>query len=280
MSLFTRTLLALTFAVGITTGCSGANFDVADESPSDDALLGVHVDGGSEDAVEGGDAAGEVSVVEDTGADAVDSGDSGDSGAPVDSGVDSGVADTGLVAIDTGVSDAGSIDTGGVVSDTGGVADTGGAVDVGPGVMVVTFPSETSATKRNTSSVEEPLGVGGGGKFFHAGDYVSEGFDRADPVTKISLSLRMSDYTSTYCAVGTLRWAVYVNSVHVGTYSWVGGKTAPSAVPGPDRVVSVSFPCAVSSWSGKVWIKVVAVDTVCTGGGNWNWYAGGTVTLE
>lgn len=247
MSLFTRTLLATILTVGAATGCSSANFDVAGDLPSDDALLGVRADGGSEVEVEDGVSA-EVSR-DDAGAGA-------DAVASDAAGADSGAS----VALDGGSSDSGS-------------SDAGGVVDAAPEVTIVTFPSETSETVEWTTPVKTaPLGAGGGGKFYREGDRVHQTFSRTSKVTKVTLSLRMSNRVSTASCPMTLTWGVYVNGVLVGKYSW--------ETVGLDHVVNASFVCDVAPSSGTVQIEIASLKSVCLGDGTWNWYAGGTTTFE
>ncbi|MBL8717426.1 MAG: hypothetical protein JNL79_15670 [Myxococcales bacterium] len=135
----------------------------------------------------------------------------------------------------------------------------------------VTFPT-SAATTYTTGSIGT-LGSGGGGSHYVTGDYVEEKLTRGAPVTKMDLDIKMSDSTSSYCTVGTLTWAVKINGASVGTYSWVGGF-------GGDKTVKQSFTFAsITPVSGQVTVRLEATNTVCPGGGSWNWYPGGTATF-
>ena len=88
----------------------------------------------------------------------------------------------------------------------------------------------------------------------------------------------MSDQTdSFYCSVGTLHWNVKINGTVVATYSWPGG----TSFGGTSWEIkgTVAFP-AVSPASGNFDLRIEATDTVCAGGGSWNWQPGGTITVN
>jgi hypothetical protein len=143
----------------------------------------------------------------------------------------------------------------------------------------VAFPSTTSTV---SGSMSGTLGAGGGGRFYVNGDAVSQTFTRAAPVTKLTLSFRMSDYTSNWCTVGTLTWNVLVNGTVVGNYSWLGGTTPwEFGVPGPDQSISKTYSfAAIAPVSGGFTLRLQATKTVCPSGGSWNWYPGGSASME
>lgn len=157
------------------------------------------------------------------------------------------------------------------------------AGDCTPPPTTVTFPSTTSTTFRSADGASATLGAGGGRAFYIAGDYVQQSFARAAAVTKLTVNFKMSDGTYSYCGVGTLNWNVYVNGTVVGSYSWVGGTMPYSFSPpmGPDQTVSktISF-ASIAPAGGTFTLRLQATNTVCGGGGAWNWFAGGTATLE
>ncbi len=137
----------------------------------------------------------------------------------------------------------------------------------------VTFPS-TASTTYGTYPGSGTLGAGGGARFYVSGDYVQESFSRATAATKLTVNFRMSDNTSSYCTVGTLTWNVLVNGTVVGSYSWLGGS-------GGDKTIAQTYSFAsIAPVSGKFTLRYQATRTVCSGGGSWNWYAGGTATLQ
>lgn len=141
-----------------------------------------------------------------------------------------------------------------------------------PTMMGSTFPASTSITW-NPYAGMGTLGSGGGMIHFTSGAYVEDKLARALPVTKLDVNFRMYDGTSTMCAVGTLTWAVKLNGVEVGKYSWVGGTLS-------DRIVvqSYTFP-PIAPIDGTIKIRYEATSTVCSGGGSWNWYPGGTAAM-
>ena len=131
----------------------------------------------------------------------------------------------------------------------------------------VVFPATTSTTRTGT------LGAGGWG-WFQTGDYVQSAFARTESIRQLSLNFLMSDATSG-CAVGTtLTWAVKVNGTQVGTYSWTGGQATG------DKTLAPTFGFApMAPVSGTFTLRLEALTTVCSGGGSWNWKAGGTATV-
>jgi hypothetical protein len=136
-----------------------------------------------------------------------------------------------------------------------------------------TFPS-TSAITWNMYSGTTTLGAGGGMLHYQAGSYLEDKIPRATPVTKIDFNFKMYDgTTTTTCTPGTLTWAVKLNGVDIGKYSWVGGTSADKTV-----IESYSFP-PIAPIDGVIKVHIEATTTVCSGGGSWNWYSGGTATL-
>jgi hypothetical protein len=101
-------------------------------------------------------------------------------------------------------------------------------------------------------------------------------------VTQLAIDFQMSDDTEEFvyyyyytCDVGTLSWDVFLNGTSVGTYSWLGGSGPTThTVSG-----TLTFP-AVAAIAGSYTIEYIATSTVCSGGGAWNWIAGGSATLD
>lgn len=157
-----------------------------------------------------------------------------------------------------------------------GESCTGGACVPPTITTTVTFPSTTSTTKSGT------LGTGGGGKFYQTGDYVTQTYPRTASASKLTVNFKMSDNTSDYCYVGSLKWNVLVNGTVVGSYSWTGGTTPWLSGTGPDQTIAktFTFTAPIAAVSGNFTLRVQATSTVCSGGGAWNWYPGGTATLE
>lgn len=146
------------------------------------------------------------------------------------------------------------------------------------------FPDTTSTTFRFSDSKTSTLGAGGGRVFRSAGDYIQGTVTRSTPITKLTINFKMSDGTSDLCTVGTLNWNIYINGTIVGSYSWAGGKTpyVGSSTPmGPDQTISKTIAFApIMPASGGFALKYVAMNSVCAGGGEWNWYPGGTATVD
>ena len=136
------------------------------------------------------------------------------------------------------------------------------------------FPASASTTRDGT------LGAGGGARYFQTGDFVQQTFPRAACATSIDLDFYMSDFTdSFYCPVSTpLRWNVVLNGTVIGTYTIPGGTGGPF---GTSWQVKGTVPfAAVASAAGSFTVRFEAIDTVCSGGGSWDWIPGGTVTLH
>jgi hypothetical protein len=189
--------------------------------------------------------------------------------------MDSSVMDTGTAA-DTTV----AVDTE-LPPDTTPPADTTPPTDTGTGPTTVTFPATTSTVGISPAGT---LGAGGGGKYWKTLDFVTETFARSAPVTKLTVNFKMSDVTTDYCKPGTLSWKVMVNGTQVGTYSWAAGSVKFNpifSVPGPDKTISQTYSfAAIAPTAGNVTLRIEATSTVCPGSGSWNWYPGGTATME
>jgi len=121
------------------------------------------------------------------------------------------------------------------------------------------------------------MGAGGTGRFYAAGDYVEQAYARSTSATKLDLTFKMVDFTDyTWCYTGTLAWKVMVNGTQVGTYSWVAGYSF-----GADKPITKSYTFgAIAPVSGMFTLRMESTTAVCSGGGSWNWYAGGTATLQ
>jgi hypothetical protein len=145
-------------------------------------------------------------------------------------------------------------------------------VTCSPSPTVVSFPTTTSVCAGPDSP--GALGAGGGGARYQVGDSVSQAYARAASSTKLVLDFTMSDETGG-CAVGaTLTWNVQLNGTVVGSYSWV-------TAAGSTHTVSQTYSyAAIAPVAGMFTIEAIATSTVCSGGGSWNWTAGGTATIE
>jgi len=149
----------------------------------------------------------------------------------------------------------------------------------GPVPVAVGFPT-SSATVCNASGYCRSLGGGGGGSYYRAGDYLQETLvgTGVSSITGLDLSFDMDDHTTTYCTVGLLEWDVSVNGTVVGTYSYTGG----SQLGRISFNESYSFATIVGSGPNRdnYTIRLQATTTVCPGASSWNWFPGGTATLN
>ena len=245
----------------LTVACATAqdpseSVDAGAHGDTSHADLGVVVDSGPGDDTHF-DAGADTFIGADTTVD--------DSFVGFDSGVDSGV-DTGIdTGIDTGVDSGVDTTPDAIVFDS--------PLDGG---TTVTFPSTTSTTYNTaTGGTTSTLGSGGGGAFYVTGTYCEQSFPRATSVSRLDMSFRMSDLT-TGCSTGaTLGWDVSVNGTKVGSYSFV------SASSFGDRSIVESYTFAsIAPVGGNVTLRITATSTVCPGGSSWNWYPGGTATMD
>ncbi|MFT7520318.1 MAG: hypothetical protein ACI9MC_002463, partial [Kiritimatiellia bacterium] len=124
------------------------------------------------------------------------------------------------------------------------------------------------------------LGSGGGGRFSRKGDNLTEVFTATEvrKVTALDWDLEMNDSTSKSCKVGTLSFTVQINGTKVDTYSYLGG-SSKGRIKFSD---SATFSTISGTGTDKdtYTLNIVANETVCSGGGSWNWYPGGTFTLN
>jgi hypothetical protein len=133
------------------------------------------------------------------------------------------------------------------------------------------FPSSISEiTSPSSPGQNGPLGAGGGGFLFEAGDRLDQLFTATGLATADSSHwvFSMSNFTSN----STNTFDVAINDTVVGSYSFVSGDGNPISfdlnythtglVTGPDYKLSI-----------------IATSTVAPGFGSWNWIPGGEVTL-
>jgi len=156
------------------------------------------------------------------------------------------------------------------VTDTAVVCDGADAAALS---VDVEFPS--SIWSANGSD----LGAGGGGHFYTAGDYLTETFDGTglSSLSILHLVFTMYDGTGDYCTVGDLSWDVSVNGTSVGAYGYTGGSGLGTV--SFDEVYAFSPVSGIGVTGDAYTLTLTANETVCSGGGSWNWYPGGTATL-
>lgn len=180
--------------------------------------------------------------------------------------------------------------SGGLRVDSGPDTDGSGSLDAGEvtateyvcdGIgpdglsMAREFPSPTS-TLDSTFSMG-PLGAGGGSATFQAGGNVEETitFDGVTSLDSLTIQFDMNDRTNSFCVVGTLTFDITVNGTTIGTYSYPGGNRF-------ERIQfreSFEFASIAGTGAGtdEYTIRYEANETVCSGGGAYNWFAGGIV---
>jgi hypothetical protein len=148
------------------------------------------------------------------------------------------------------------------------------------------FPSVDSTLWDSGDGVLAPLGKGGtsGGVYvWDKGDYVEETFvdTKVPVVASVDFSLEMDDYTnSTACPhVTDLHFGIYVNDTDIGEYSFPYGLKA-GTVKISDHL-DLKTPVSGAGKDGDEYtIRYEALETVCGGGGSYNWFAGGSFVLN
>lgn len=140
------------------------------------------------------------------------------------------------------------------------------------------FPRSTSKIY-NTFGAPVSLGAGGGGVLFVSGSWVGDKFASTGltSVSSADMDFDMSDFTNMACVVGTLDFDVEINGVVVGAFSWAGG----FGVGTFNITQSYAFaPVAGGGPTGDGYrVRIISRDTVCGGGGSYNYFPGGLLTL-
>lgn len=140
------------------------------------------------------------------------------------------------------------------------------------------FPTATSSLFNTTST--SPLGAGGGGGIFRQGSYVEQTFSDTGvtSVDALSFAFVMDDRTGSFCPVGTLDFDVKINGTTVGSYSYAGG-TRLGAFP---VMGELTFPAVEGTGASAddYTLRLESAETVCSGGGSYNWFPGGHFFLR
>ncbi len=131
------------------------------------------------------------------------------------------------------------------------------------------YPTISALTSSGT------LGLGGGGKFNAKGSWLEDGKSgRSAAMSQMDLDITMSDAMDPkWCAGAVLSWDVYLSDKVIGSYSF-------SATGADHRIVKTFTFAPILPRGSLIDIKIVSTTDVCTGGGSWNWYPGGTVTVK
>jgi hypothetical protein len=140
--------------------------------------------------------------------------------------------------------------------------------------VTLNFPSSNSIVDAAYSN--GVLGAGGGGAYFNAGDTLSEAFNTSLPVvTGANWTFTMSNYTAPGV---TSTFNVLINRTTVDSYSFTS--SCPPFSGYCAETESFAFSESFAPISGPNYrLALVATSTVYPGGGSWNWYPGGQVTL-
>jgi hypothetical protein len=143
-----------------------------------------------------------------------------------------------------------------------------------------TFEYPTTEAFVVTLGGSSALGEGGGGRYFVAGTTLTETIDTTSlgRIDGLEITISMDDWTGSWCPVGTLSFDVSVNGEVVGSYSYEGGDGLREITfsrhfdfPGIDGFGDTGRSYTVS---------IVANETVCSGGGSYNWLSGGEISLH
>ena len=92
----------------------------------------------------------------------------------------------------------------------------------------------------------------------------------------------MDDQTESYCAVGDLHFDITVNGEKIGTYMFAGGvSSTPAGTIGLKGHIDLKCAIAGTGSSGDTYtIRYEAPETVCSGGGSYNWWPGGSFVMN
>lgn len=145
--------------------------------------------------------------------------------------------------------------------------------------LAVDLPFPRSSSKINTTfGPPSSLGAGGGGVMFVDGNWVGDKFlTGVTSVSHADLFFEMDDWTNGACPVGWLDFDVVLNGTVIGSFSYEGGHTL-KRIP---FNLSLDFaPVAGLGPAGDGYkIAYVAQETVCPGGGSYNYFPTGLATL-
>lgn len=140
------------------------------------------------------------------------------------------------------------------------------------------FPRSSSRVDL-TVSRPEPLGEGGGGYLYEAGEWVGDRFLTGLPSASYAhFMFDMDDHTGSHCPVGELTFRVEINRHVVGEFSYTGGESL-------GRIsfdVDFHFPSIEGAGPDGTGFQVrfIANETVCDGGGSYNYFPGGLLILR
>ena len=136
--------------------------------------------------------------------------------------------------------------------------------------ITLAFPDATSTLGGPGCGSDQPLGVGGGGACFVAGDRIQETFTLTGLASTVSSHWVFS--MSTFVDPSVVNtFNVLINNIVVGNYQFTGA--------GPDTrnfdLTFASAPIAGDTYT----LELLATSTVPPGLSSYNWFPGGQVTL-
>ena len=136
----------------------------------------------------------------------------------------------------------------------------------------ISFP--TASSTLYTTSETLPLGYGGSGVIYQEGSYVEQIYEQVgfDEIGALTYAFVMYDGTRAGCEDDERDFSIRINGTEVGTYSFTGGTRANIAFSD-----TITFPPVAGAGTNqqRYTLRIQALDTVCSGNGSYNWYAGG-----
>jgi hypothetical protein len=140
----------------------------------------------------------------------------------------------------------------------------------------VAFPRPGS--ELNDTVAVTTLGAGGGAALTAQGSKLSDKYVTGlATVNSIEIAFQIDDVTNGQCAVGTLDFHVELNGVRVGRFSYPGGMGLGAIAI--NRIYQFANVAGGGPNGDGYKIRVVSDDTVCAGGGGYNYLPGGTLSL-
>jgi hypothetical protein len=141
----------------------------------------------------------------------------------------------------------------------------------------VEFPRSSSRLSDTFGPLRE-LGAGGGGVLFVDGNWVGDRLPTSlGSATYARFRFSMDDQTNSFCPVGELTFLVEINRTIVGSFSYSGGGTL-GRISFDEEFEFAPIRGLGPAGTGYQ-VRLIADETVCGGGGSYNYFPGGTLTL-
>ena len=136
--------------------------------------------------------------------------------------------------------------------------------------IVLDYPSEDAV---KSGVCNGPLGAGGGGVCFNAGDTLTETF--LDTGLGSAVTSRWQFSMSDFTAAGVNNdFDVFINGIVIGSFGCLGVGAGQTILD-----FDITFDHAAIAGDDYT-LQIVATTTVPPGLSSWNWIAGGSVTLS